>query len=105
MEYSLDLPEAARSLLARIELTGSPQALRTMTDQELDRWTQTCWRMAARPGRANTAHRTWRRLLREARAENATRHRSPHITATGPSPPIEATPAHTSTLKIAATGG
>ncbi len=74
MDCHLDLPEPARELLTRIQRHGSPQALSTMTNPELARWTQTCSTMAARPGRANSAHRTWRQLLKHARTENAARH-------------------------------
>lgn len=73
MDYTLDLSEPARRLVSRIERLGSPQALSTMTDPELARWTQACSAMAARPGRASSAHRTWRQLLQDARTENAVR--------------------------------
>lgn len=73
MDYDLCLSGPVRELASRIAILSSPQALTALSDPELDQWTQTCSAMVARPGRANSAYRTWRQLLSDADAEHAAR--------------------------------
>jgi hypothetical protein len=62
-----------RGLLSRVERQGSSRAVAEMSDPELDQWTRACRAMAARTGLANSARRSWKRLLAGARAERSIR--------------------------------
>ena len=62
-----------RQLLTQAETTGSSPVLGSMPAPELDEWIVACAVMAARPGRANSAQRYWRQLLKEARRESERR--------------------------------
>jgi len=67
--YCPSLPHPALELLLRVQRSGSRRAVAGMTNPELEQWVSTCSLMAVRPNRANSAHRFWRQLLRDARAE------------------------------------
>jgi hypothetical protein len=67
--YCPNPPHGALELLLRVQRSNSRRAVAGMTDPELEQWVSTCSLMAARPSRANSAHRVWRQLLRDARAE------------------------------------
>jgi hypothetical protein len=74
MDYDLGLAATVRRLVSRVERHGSPRALKSMNDAELEEWIGLCSEMLARPGRANGTYRQWRRLLQDARIEHAARH-------------------------------
>lgn len=73
MDYDLGLSATVRRLVSRVERHGSPSALKSMSDAELDQWIGLSSAMLERPGRANGTYRQWRRLLQDARIEHAAR--------------------------------